>query len=222
MTTLPLIFRDGHLFVEIEGNWWLFDTGAPTSFGNARNLTISGKQFALSSSYMGLSAITISQFVGVECLGLLGADILGCFDHIIDCTKGTLSISTDELVYSGQMLRLSEFMSIPIITAQIGGADYRMFFDTGAQISYFQDDSLADFPAAGNVTDFYPGIGQFDTDTHEVEVMLGHVAFMLRCGKLPALLGATLMMADTEGIIGNQVLADRVTAYFPRRKVLCL
>jgi hypothetical protein len=77
MTTLPLIFRDGHLFVEMEGNWWLFDTGAPTSFGNARNLTIAGKQFALSSSYMGLSATTLSQFVGVECLGLLGADILG-------------------------------------------------------------------------------------------------------------------------------------------------
>ena len=40
-------------------------------------------------------------------------------------------------------------MGIPIVTAQIGGRAYRMFFDTGAQISYLQSDALKTFPAAG-------------------------------------------------------------------------
>ncbi len=31
-------------------------------------------------------------------------------------------------------------MGIPIVTASVGWSDYRMFFDTGAQISYFQED----------------------------------------------------------------------------------
>jgi hypothetical protein len=30
------------------------------------------------------------------------------------------------------------------------------------------------------------------------------------------------MMADTQGIIGNQVLIDRIVALFPRRGILCL
>jgi hypothetical protein len=131
-----------------------------------------------------------------------------------------LAVSTAELSLSGETVRLDEFMGIPIVTARVGSSDYRMFFDTGAQISYFQDESIADFPAAGSVTDFYPGIGQFQTDTHQVEVSLGGVAFTLRCGTLPGLLGATLMMADTEGIVGNQILCNRNVGYFPRRREL--
>ena len=46
------------------------------------------------------------------------------------------------------------------------GVERRMFFDTGAQISYLQDDVLDTFPSAGPVTDFYPGVGQFQTETH--------------------------------------------------------
>jgi hypothetical protein len=222
MTTLPLILNHGHLFVELEGHLWLFDTGAPTSFGVADKLLIADEQFSLSSSYFGLTASTLSQYVGVECSGLLGADVLGRFDHILDTAGGRLTVSTVELSHDGQHVRMDEFMGIPIVTTRIGGSDYRMFFDTGAQISYFQEDSLTDFPQAGSVTDFYPGVGQFQTDTHEVPISLGDISFLLRCGCLPGLLGATLMMAGTQGIVGNQVLMDRVVGFFPRRGILCL
>ncbi|CAN5701075.1 hypothetical protein BH11VER1_BH11VER1_38740 [soil metagenome] len=222
MNTLPLKLQDGHLFLELNGELWLLDTGAPTSFGSSNSLSLAGEQFRLGTSYLGLTAATLTGFVGVPCVGLLGADVLGRFDHIFDTASGTLTISTGELAHSGQTVRLSEFMGIPILTAQIGGTDYRMFFDTGAQISYFQDDSLSEFPAAGSVTDFYPGVGQFQTDTHQVEASLGGVAFTLRCGTLPGLLGATLMMADTEGIVGHQILCNRIVAYFPRRRALVL
>ncbi len=222
MNTLPLQLRDGHLFVELGGELWLLDTGAPTSFGTAENIFIGGEEFRLGSSYLGLTAATLSSFVGVPCVGLLGADVLGRFDMVFDTPSGSLAISTGELVHSGQSVRLDEFMGIPIVIARVGGSDYRMFFDTGAQISYFQDDSLTEFPAAGSVTDFYPGVGQFQTETHEVPVSLGGVAFTLRCGTLPGLLGMTLMMASTEGIVGNAILSNRIVGYFPRRRMMVL
>ncbi len=34
MYTYTLRFENKHLFVEVEGNTWLIDTGAPSSFGN--------------------------------------------------------------------------------------------------------------------------------------------------------------------------------------------
>ncbi len=222
MPTLPLIFKDGHLFVELEKRLWLFDTGSPASFGDTNNLAIDSEEFSLKSSYMGLSAATLSDFIGVQCSGLLGADILGNFDHVLDCVRESLSLSVDELHINGQLLHISAFMGIPVVTAQIVGENYNMFFDTGAQFSYFQHDSLSVFPAAGRVTDFYPGIGPFQTDTYQVDIVLGETPFTLRCGTLPDPLEATLMMAGTQGIIGNQILDNRVIGYFPRRGELCL
>ena len=153
---------------------------------------------------------------------LIGANILGCFDHIFNIAARTLTVSAAELSHEGQNVRLDSFMGIPIINAIINDSDHRMFLDTGAQISYFQEGSLAESPSAGSVTDFYPGVGQLQTNTHIVPIALGDSPFLFRCGRLPDALGTTLMMAGTKCIIGNQLLIDRVVGFFPRRGLLCL
>jgi hypothetical protein len=208
------------LFIDVDGEQWLLDTGAPTSFGASRDLKIAGEQFSLDESYLGLTAATLSQFVGAPCVGLLGADVLDCFDSIIDTAAGSLVVSTGELSHDGQPVSLDDFMGIPIVTARIGDRECRMFFDTGAQISYFQDESLTEFPFAGKLTDFYPGFGQFEVDTYDVPISIGGVCFQVRCGTLPGLLGMTLMMADAEGIVGNSILTGRRVGYFPRRRAI--
>jgi hypothetical protein len=222
MTSQPLHLIDGHLFVELGENLWLLDTGAPTSFGESSDLTIAGEHFSVGASYVDLTAPKLSDFVGVACHGLLGADILGRFDHIFDIPGGRLDLSTSQLSLPGHSIELDEFMGIPVVSARIGDRDVRMFFDTGAQISYFQDESIGGYPAAGSLTDFFPGMGHFQTDTHEVPVLLGSVPFKLRCGKLPGLLGVTLMLAGTDGIVGNAIIRDRTVGYFPRRREMVL
>lgn len=155
-------------------------------------------------------------------MGLLGGDLLGGFDHLFDVPGGKLVVSSGELSHDGECVPMDAFMGIPIVEARIDGRDYRMFFDTGAQISYFQDPSRETFPRAGRVDDFYPGVGEFSTETHDVPIALGGVPFNLRCGSLPGILGMTLMMAGTQGIVGNPILSDRIVGYFPRRSVLVL
>ena len=219
----PLSFRDGHLFLETDGQLWLFDTGAPTSFGSQASLSLGDETFQLTDGYLGLTSSTLSDLVSVECAGLLGGDILGQFDFVIDLSHGaigTIEISSGTLEHSGKSVPTDEVIGIPIVAARIGGVDYRMFFDTGAQISYFQHDSILDYPSAGAIADFYPGAGQFQTETHNVDVALGETEFTLRCGTLPKLLAATLMMAGTTGIIGNQVITGRRIGYFPRRRIV--
>ena len=219
----PLNFRDGHLFLETDGQLWLFDTGAPTSFGSQTTLSLGDKTFQLTNGYMGMTASTLSDFVSVKCAGLLGGDILSQFDFVLDLSHGpigTIEISSGILEVVGKSVHIDEFIGIPIVTVRIGGADYRMFFDTGAQISYFQHESLADYPSVGAIDDFYPGVGQFQTETHIVNVALGETEFTLRCGTLPDLLAATLMVAETTGIIGNQVITGRRIGYFPRRRIV--
>lgn len=217
-----LQYINGHIFIEVDGELWLFDTGAPTSFGSSSVVILARVKSRIDSTYMGLTPTALSEYVSIECVGLLGADVLGQYDFIIDVPSGTIEVSVEELGYTGEALPMDEFMGIPIVSARIRGQGYRMFFDTGAQISYFQHDSLADFPSAGTVTDFYPGAGQFQTETHNVDISLGNNEFVLRCGSLPGLLGMTFMMASTDGIIGNQVITNRRCGYFPRRRLLVL
>lgn len=222
MTTLPLEFRDGHLFVNLRGALWLIDTGAPASFGRTCGFTIAGESFQLAENCGFLDADTLSDFVGVSCAGLLGADILGRFDHIWDCAAGTLTISTGELMHRGRSIPLEGFMGIPILKVRIGDGEHRMFFDTGAQFSYFQSGSLESFPRVGRVTDFHPGLGRFQTELFEVPVSVGGLACPLRCGRLPDMLAMALLLAGTDGILGNAVIQDRTIGYFPRRNTLIL
>ena len=221
MQDFTLIPKEGHLFVNIDGYNWLLDTGAPTSFGTSQ-IAIERQDFSIPANYMGLTAEQLSEFVNHPTTGIIGADVLNKFDILIDMKNERVSFSTEQIALDGEALKITDFMGIPIIQASISGADRRMFFDTGAQISYFQDESLDTFPSAGVVTDFYPGIGQFQTVTYWVNATFGKMQYKLHCGSLPKLLGMTLMMAGTEGIIGNEILQDRVAGYFPRRQELVL
>jgi hypothetical protein len=213
--------ESGHMFVKIDGVDWLLDTGAPTSFG-ASSMEIEGRDFDMPENYMGLSPDQLSGFVGRPTSGIIGADILNNFDVLIDTKNEQLTMSTEEIFQDGDVCEVNHFMGIPIVQVHISGVDRKMFFDTGAQISYFQDESLCTYPMAGLITDFFPGIGQFQTETNWVDVELGNSHYKLRCGSLPGLLGMTLMMAGVEGIIGNAILHDRVAGYFPRRQKLVL
>ena len=219
---LPLQILNGHVFVRIGEALWLLDTGAPNSFGLTRSLVLGNEVFNLNTNYLGLTANTLSQYVGITCSGLIGMDILSRFDCLFDAISVKFTFAAGEIIRSSQNIGLDVFMGIPIIEARIEGRDYRMFFDTGAQISYLQCDSLTDFPTAGVVTDFYPGVGQFDTDIHNVSVSIGENIFNLRCGVLPGLLGMSLKMASVQGIIGNAILCDRIIGFFPRRKTIVL
>ncbi len=222
MTTLPLFFGNNHLFVEINNALWLLDTGAPTSFGTEHDLRLNDRTFTLSRTFVGLTAESLSEQIGIPCAGLLGANVLHAFDHLLDLKAGTHTLSSGMLSHPGSALPCEEFMGIPIVTATIAGAPQRLFFDTGAQFSYWESPQRTTYPPSGTVTDFYPGLGRFDTDTHLVPLTLGTHTVTERCGTLPAAVRPMLQMANTSGILGNALLLSRPLGYFPRRRLLCI
>jgi hypothetical protein len=222
MTTTTLSFLRGHYFLESGGGLWLIDTGSPISFGAPGSLNLVGRDFPVTETLLDLTAADLSGFLGVECAGLLGADVLGQVDSILDTPGGSITLSLSELEHPGNAVEMDVSLKAPIVRARIGDTNHRMYFDTDAQLSYFQHESLATYPPAGTFTDFYPGIGPFQTETYMVDVALGGLRFTLRCGRLPRVLRAGLMLEDTDGIVGNEVLRDRLVGYFPRRELLVL
>jgi len=222
MQTIPLKLVNGHLFLSIGDCDYLVDTGSPISFGHATSLNIDGLAHTLTDKFPGLTIASLSDFVNHPTAGLIGAEVLNAFDILINVKAGTMTFAAEALEMEGDTIDLDSVMDIPVIDVCIDGAVHRMFFDSGAQISYFQDDSLDHKPPMGAVTDFYPGVGQFETATHLVDVSIGNTNFQLRCGRLPGLLGLTLMIAGVTGIVGNSILYDRKVGYFPRKRQLVL
>lgn len=172
---------------------------------------------------MGLTAHKLSAHVGRHVDGLLGTDILNEFDVLMDIPQSRVWLSTAHLdCEEGNRLPLGFVMNVPTLTAVIDAAPTMVFFDTGAQVSYFQGETLPRYPAAGRVTDFYPGFGPFSTDTFVTPFQFGRTHCTLRCGRLPTVLGMTLLLAEAEGIVGNELLLGRRVGYFPRRRLLVL
>ena len=221
MTEYPLHLREGHLYVEVDGAMWLLDTGAPQSFGRS-GVAIAGRPFEVGAASAGLGAAGLSDLVKVDCAGLFGSDVLSHLDWILDLRAGVARVSSGQLEHQGTSIPLEGFMGIPIVEARVGTGRCRLFFDTGAQISYLEQNLLGTGTRTGRMTDFHPSIGEFETDVYEVEIGLGGTAWRIRCGSLPGPLQGLLGMAGVAGILGNEVMRDRVTGYFPRRSMLLL
>jgi len=217
-----LLYESGHIFLLSGDDAWILDTGSPASFGCNRVFAINGRDFEINSSYMGLNAQVLTDYIGRETVGILGADVLNQFDINFDLKKNIVSFFETQQSVDGIALSLDEFMEIPIVEVLIGGVVQRMFFDTGAQISYWQDDELCRHPKDTLISDFYPGLGQFDVQTYLVDCDLGGVNKRLKIGSLPDILGMTLMIAGVGGILGNEILQGRSTMYQPRSKRLTL
>lgn len=219
--THPLVFRNNHLFVQIDGALWVYDTGADSSFG-VRPVSLLGAAQNISADYAGFTAADISGFLGESVEGVIGADLINPFDHLIDLRTNTLTVSDEALTCDGHVQALDFLMGVPMLSAQIGGASYKFFFDTGAQISYYQGAPPMGAEHVGQLRDFFPTVGEFTTETYRFPIGLNGFSPMVRCGKLPGLMGMSLGMAGVSGILGNELMRDRITGYFPRRQSLIL
>jgi hypothetical protein len=152
MQHLPLALASGHLFVTIQGERWLVDTGSPNSFGRETTLELDDQSFRVAESYFGLDSAALSGLVGEPLSGLIGGDILGKLDIELDVEAGSLLASSRPLALAGAEIALEDFMGVPILEAESEAGTHRMFFDTGAPIS-FQHDSLEGFEQAGELVE---------------------------------------------------------------------
>ena len=213
----PMHKKNGHIIMTVNGADWLIDTGAPVSFGDSTLLLVDS-EFPVVRNYLGLNAESLSQSVGVKLEGLIGADVLNGFYLLFDLPGKEIVFSKESLALIGDTIEMDEFMGIPIIPLELNGEATKAFFDTGAQVSYCPQSQIERFPFIEVFKDFYPGLGEFETFLHLVDFTIGKTSYSLRCGVLPQALEAVLMFSDTECIIGNEIMDNRIIGYFPLSK----
>lgn len=220
--TLSYEIVDGHIVVKSTKGNLLIDTGAPSSVGDDNTVSFAGRNHSVKKDFMGVSPKSLSGHIGTRINALIGADILNQYDMIISPHRRQLLVSDEEQHVEGEELELDEFMGIPIFKASVDKNTIRMFFDTGARLSYLHPDIAQTYPRIGTEQDFSLGIGRFDTETYRVPIALGRETVELVVGVLPQLLQMTLMMANISGVLGTAILSDYLVGFAPRKKKLTL
>ncbi len=220
--TLNLL--NDHLCVEVHGKNWVLDTGSPISFGNS-DLRFGGLSISVEKIGMGglmgatLTADSLSDDIDITVEGLIGNDVLGRFAVIFDLPNSTLEVlPNDADIFGSTAVAFDMLMGIPVFDCALNGKASRMFFDTGAMISYWQDALLNQGPSLGTFEDFYPGFGNFAVETYAVDAAIDSLQMPIRTGSLPGALGMALTMV-VNGILGNEVLREHRLAYCASKKL---
>ena len=209
---------NGHLFTSIENKRVLIDTGMPVSLGNDSQWYFMHEVHQLSSGYLGVTLSQISSLVGESLDLLLGSDILKNYCILFELDRQRFNVSFQSFFQSPHNFPLSFLMGVPGVRIDAQGRPVEMYLDTGARLSYLSREFIRGLKAVGKEKDFYPGLGEFETDVYDIEFSLGDLVFQLRCGLLPAMLESTLKISGKQGIIGTEFFAKfGVQLDFPRQ-----
>jgi hypothetical protein len=225
---IKLQLRNNHLFLDLGGDFWVYDTGCPTSFGSSLNDLIDSGKFVheISVSGKSVNANIISAFTGVTVAGMLGTDVLNKYDHVIDLSTSMTELLVAESLPppSGAMGLDLELLAgvLPSLNATIGEKTRRYIFDTGAQLSYHVGPRPRDAKPGMPTNDFWIPIGEYQTETYHTAVKLDGFEVNLRFGIPPKALSDALNDMNVQGILGNELLIGRRCGYFPRSRKLYL
>lgn len=195
---------NGHLFTEIEGQSILIDTGIPISLGKTPEIYFLNMVHPLSRDYMGVTLESIEKLVGSRIDMLMGMDILKKYYVTLALKQHRLMISSQFDFPSRERIQMNSLIGVPIIKIGVDGKDQEVFLDTGAKLSYIKKEIAMKYSTVGKERDFYPGMGEFETQVYEIPFQLGTQKFNLKCGVLPSLLETTVLVTGKSGIIGSE------------------
>lgn len=216
----PYVMADGHIVLDVNDQSLLLDTGSSRSIGTGE-LEIDGKTYTLKTRATDVTPEYLSSEIGVKIDALLGMDIIGEYTLIVDPTRQLIcfEIMPPE---SGAAVRIDEYKGIPIIAVTVGGRQIRVFFDTGAPLSYIEPELTENTPVSGTRDHFYAGTGRVTADVYRLDVGIGGETVNLAFGHVPEKLQLILVMAGAQGIIGTELLATHKIALSTSRKKIRL
>jgi hypothetical protein len=222
MTQYGIRKYNNYLILIIDEKQWLIDTGAPQSFGCGELNFSPGIVHTIPDSYMGMNIQDVCQMGQIEVDGILGVDILSRYDLLFNLPQNQLTVSQTPLSLTGIELQIEEIMNIPILEVIVNQKAVRLFFDTGAYISYTDEDILSGLANQGEIDDFLPGIGVFRTKTYLTESQLNGYKQIMKFGTSPEILQMMLMVTGTNGILGNELMLNRRVLLSHQQKKMVL
>jgi len=189
----------------------LIDTGSPISFGELDVFIMGKDRHPVARNPL---VEEIRRHLGVDVAAVIGMDILRHYDLRINYGSQArdYKVCHDPApqlrVEQGTPLRYA--LGIPVVDATVNGEVVPMFVDTGSHHT-FVDKALIKGAKVGNVHDFYPGLGTFESLTYHTTLSLCGCDFSINAAALPKTLEYLLLYSGVKGLIGLDVLKQQMT-----------
>ncbi|MDP6696111.1 MAG: hypothetical protein QF803_10925 [Gammaproteobacteria bacterium] len=210
--TFPYSLHDDHFIVEAGAQRWLLDTGSPVTVGSDP-IQLGSLTHEASDNYLGVNIDSLQEMVGVEFDALVGMDVLSQTSLLID--KAEKRVHFGAPAGDGNSPPLTFAAGIPIIELAVNECNTKLFFDTGAKITYLPSRLLGNSRQVRTVDDFYPGLGPFSTPVFRVQATIGDQETEIETGQLPEQLEAMVGLMGVDGILGNSAWHDQDLWFSP-------
>ena len=204
-----------HIIVHQDDETWLIDTGAPKTLSNYPTIKFAGVEYPTLTDFNLVNPGQLTPHVGVEITGLVGMDLLGKFPIEFNPVSSTMTIDAVPFPEGGFSLPMDDYLTIPIINVSFEGKSIRVVFDTGAQISYLDGSMTRDYDDLDLFSDFFPTLGEFQTQTRRVPFSINGSQVELLVGENPNFLQQLFLVSDTVGILGTELLKIFWVALLP-------
>jgi len=220
MHTYKIHDFDGPLTIELNGELWIIDTGSPWTMGPVTSVSFGGEVFPVQQRGWANIFNSVRDGFGLEVDGLMGNDTLNQLDLLIDLPSKTVVAATEELTHQGTEIPLDFGIGAPVFRANFDGFPQRAIFDTGAHISYVDQDLFPADIETTRMADHSPIIGPFATDVCTLLTGIAGKTLPIRCGTLPPGLDGVFAQADVRAVLGLDFCKYGTVGYFPRRNVM--
>jgi Ca-activated chloride channel family protein len=191
--------------IDCDGAQVAIVTGTPASFGRVP-VRLVGQPFHLPSSVVpGVTAESIGQYLGTTIDAVIGGDLLQQFECLIDLGTKRVVLSHGSLGCDGVSLRTPLLLDVPTAEITVGARQGVAFLDTGARLSYIDPAAVTGRPV-GREKDFFPLVGEFETDVYEAEIELAGLRLRGRFGVLPQPLQQEMAALGAQWVIGSELL----------------
>jgi Ca-activated chloride channel family protein len=191
---------------ETEGQRIALVTGTPQSFGRSP-LRLMGDRIALPPSQAGVTVETIAQYLNTPLDAVTGGDVLKRYECLLDLGARQLVLSRGTLGCDGVSIRTPLRLDVPSAAVQVGNRSGLAFLDTGTRLSYIDPGAVAGAPV-GREKDFFPLLGEFETDVYVADIELAGLRLRGRFGVLPPALHQSLKALRAQWVIGNELLSE--------------
>ena len=199
-TSIDVDVRDGILCADFNEGRLIIDTGSPVSLGPDIAIQILGSAVQLNSSFGNYAWAQIQESLPFDAVGLVGVDAFT--DAVLGFDLGNNTLARLSGPLKGPSVPF--VMGSPIIKCQVGEDSLLCLLDTGAGLSYVQNNVLAD---PGNVfearEDFHPLLGRFNVETAEYPMTIDNHTMIDTFGLATPDLSQLLSIAKIDAILGT-------------------
>ena len=207
---------DGHVLAEIDNERVLLDTGGAVSLGSRPSLRLGGNRFPLRTDLPGLDVSEISQLIGTRITALVGADILGRMNFVIDLDEGIFADLQEPAGRGRGILEIDNRIGVPVVEVTVDGERVPLFLSTGSRLSTLPLDIFRRYNPTGTRSDFYAGFGEFESPVTRLPVDMNGARMDIEFGRIPESLERMIKMGGAVGILSSNILERFRLEYWGR------